>query len=257
MFVLPDYTFRYFSLETLEASDALPKETLQYIDLTCLIYGELLYYYDDTFIHMKAGDAILFPKYATRKRLAKNTPVKYVSFNLYVPDDYQPLVTGHMKKCLTPQFSTILDMFLNEWTSETPFAKQQQLLLFSYLYNHLAEVVLNKPKTHITAIKQYIYKNLSSPLRIGDIAAEVHLAPEYCCMIFKKNTGKTIVQYINEQRMELAKQLLTRGDSSIQEVALRLGYKDASYFTKTFRRYTGMTPSEFSNGKYEMITLFD
>ena len=65
------------------------------------------------------------------------------------------------------------------------------------------------------------------------------------CTMFKNETGRTLNQYITEFRMARAKDLLDDPRNKIVEVAGQVGYNDSNYFSKTFRKTFGMSPSEY------------
>ncbi len=245
MDVFSDMEITYFTLTMCNSTHPLEPTTLPYIDLTCLLSGEMIYYYNNEKVLLRGGDAILFPKGSVRSRLSTNTPVQYASFNMIVPDDFQYEVTGHLKNFQISIVSTILDLFLIEWNSTTEYAARQQLTLFKYLYTHIVESVENSQNPYVIEIKKYIYQNLSESLNLEMIAQNVHLAPEYCCELFKKHTGKTIITYINEQRIDSAKRMFRLGNTSIRQVASQIGFCDAAYFSKVFSHITGMTPTDY------------
>ncbi len=220
--------------------------TLPYVDLTCLFSGEMLYEYNGERIRLKAGDAILFPVGSTRRRLETKTPVQYASFNVLPSEELSFSRCGHMPDCVTPTVPLLLDLFLSDWNANGPQSPRQQNRLFSYLYTHLTEGPANLQNPYVRAIQKYIHQNLASPLPLAAIADEVHLAPEYCCALFKKHTGKTVATYIAEQRIDAARRLFSLGEASVREVAARVGFTDAAYFSKVFRKYTGVTPKEYS-----------
>lgn len=90
----------------------------------------------------------------------------------------------------------------------------------------------------------YIENHLHRNLSVADCAAQVHLSPSYFSNLFKREKGVTLAQYIIGRRMERAKELVLEG-MQIQDVATSLGYEDRPYFTELFKKYTGMTPTEF------------
>ncbi len=225
--------------------DAIPAMTLSYMDLTCMLSGEAVYFYNDREILLRAGDAILFPPGSRRVRMRREAPVQYASFNVLIPKELPLPRVGHLPGCVTPTLPTLLDLFLVEYNSEGPYAKERRGALFTYLLMHLTGTEAHKQNPHVLEIERYIHQNLSSPLSVGGIAQRVHLAPEYCCELFKRHTGKTLVTYITEKRMERAKSLLRQEGSSIREVAALVGFSDATYFSKVFSRYAGMPPRDY------------
>ncbi len=98
----------------------------------------------------------------------------------------------------------------------------------------------------IFLIKDYISKNYSSEtLSVKDISAHVFLSASYVCTFFKNETGQTLNQYLTEYRMEKAKNLLADPRYKIADISSRVGYSDGNYFGKSFKKYTGLSPSEY------------
>ena len=98
----------------------------------------------------------------------------------------------------------------------------------------------------IFLIKDYISKNYSNEtLSVKDISAHVFLSTSYVCTFFKNETGQTLNQYLTEYRMEKAKNLLADSRYKIADISSRVGYSDGNYFGKSFKKYTGLSPSEY------------
>jgi AraC-like DNA-binding protein len=76
-------------------------------------------------------------------------------------------------------------------------------------------------------------------LAIGDLAAKFHLSPSYVQRLFKRHTGVSMRELLNEQRLQKAAKLLANGNMSVKEVAYTVGYEHASSFIRAFeRRFT-------------------
>lgn len=98
----------------------------------------------------------------------------------------------------------------------------------------------------VYSIKNYIARTYSDPgLSIKEISTFAHLSTSYICTMFKNETGQTLNQYITEFRMARARDLLDDPHNKIVEVAEQVGYNDSNYFSKTFRKTFGMSPSEY------------
>jgi AraC-like DNA-binding protein len=95
----------------------------------------------------------------------------------------------------------------------------------------------------------YIDLNIDRQLTVKEIAVHVHINPSHLSRKFKSETGMTIVDYINNRRVEESKLYLETGSASITEVALMVGYNDLNYFGRVFRKVTGMSPSEYVRSK--------
>ncbi|MDF2714705.1 MAG: response regulator [Paenibacillus sp.] len=96
-------------------------------------------------------------------------------------------------------------------------------------------------------IKRVIMKRYMEPITIRSITDGVHLSMAHANYIFKHKSGRTILDYLTEYRMEKAKSLLRGGESELHSVARQVGYASKSHFCLSFKRVTGLTPSEYIN----------
>ncbi len=87
--------------------------------------------------------------------------------------------------------------------------------------------------------------DISADLSLKTQAKLLNVNPSYLSTLFKKETGTTLTDYVNKKRVERAKQLLKAGNPQIQMVAQSCGMVDVNYFTKIFKKYTGVTPKEY------------
>lgn len=90
-----------------------------------------------------------------------------------------------------------------------------------------------------------IDSDLSANLSLGVLARSQNINPAYLSTVFKKETGKTVVEYINSERIRLAKHLLETTHLQIQTIAVNCGIMDVQYFSKVFKKYTEKTPKEY------------
>lgn len=91
----------------------------------------------------------------------------------------------------------------------------------------------------------YISKNFSENLTLEEVALHVHLNPAYFSSMFKQSTGSSFKEYLNMIRIEESKRLLSNTDYSIIDIAVATGFEDQSYFTRVFKKYTGLTPKQY------------
>ncbi|MFI3312551.1 MAG: response regulator [Eubacteriales bacterium] len=98
----------------------------------------------------------------------------------------------------------------------------------------------------IFLIKDFISKHYGDEnLSAKEIADFIDFSLPYLCTYFKAQTGQTPNQYLTEYRMEKAKQLLADGRNRVSEISSMVGYRDGNYFGKSFRKYTGLSPSQY------------
>lgn len=97
----------------------------------------------------------------------------------------------------------------------------------------------------ISLIMEWIRTNYFRTITIGEIANEFGYNPDYISSLFKKNTGTSLIYYINKTRIDISKTLLSNYDLSIKETAYSCGFSDEKYFMKTFKKLEGMTPAQY------------
>ncbi|MBD2844863.1 response regulator [Paenibacillus sp. IB182496] len=84
-----------------------------------------------------------------------------------------------------------------------------------------------------------------SQLTVAEIAKTVYLSPTYVSLLFKQETGQTINEYLTQVRIERAKALLREPQHKFYDICYAIGYNDPSYFTRLFKKATGLTPSAY------------
>jgi len=104
-------------------------------------------------------------------------------------------------------------------------------------------------KSGIDKVIEYINKNYNQRLFLKELAQKFYINANYCCDLFKKNTGKTFSQYVISLKMKKAEELLLYSSYSISEVASMSGYSDYYFFNKVFKKEYGCTPSQFRKSK--------
>ena len=100
-------------------------------------------------------------------------------------------------------------------------------------------------KDRLSEVFQYVNENYKKDIVLIEIAAIANMTPTSFCRMFKLKTKKSFVEYLNEIRVSKACKFLLETDLSMSEIAYECGYKTASNFNKLFKKFMGMTPSEF------------
>lgn len=97
-------------------------------------------------------------------------------------------------------------------------------------------------KQDLGYIKKYIRKHYNEDIDNKELAAIIHLTPNYLCTLFRQEEKMTVRAYIEKVRMERAAFLLAAEDISISDIAKEVGYKQPSYFCRKFRKLYHDTP---------------
>ena len=99
----------------------------------------------------------------------------------------------------------------------------------------------------ICKLIDYIEKHYKEEISLLTAAEHVHMNHIYLSRLFKKETGETFLDYLTKFRLKKACILLTQNEYRIYEIASEVGINDSGYFSQVFRKYYGMTPSEYRN----------
>lgn len=92
----------------------------------------------------------------------------------------------------------------------------------------------------------YIHRNISKKIAIPDIANSIPVSPTYLSSVFKKYSGLTIVQYMNEYRLEHSKELIRTTGLNLTELSEQLGFSTVHYFSSQFKKRYGISPSDYA-----------
>ncbi|MEZ0487177.1 AraC family transcriptional regulator [Fibrella aquatica] len=94
-------------------------------------------------------------------------------------------------------------------------------------------------------VLEFVLKNFRKEIRIEQIASVAGMAPAAFCRYFRKRTGKSFVEYLNELRISHARKLLTQADLSVGQVGFECGFNNISHFHRQFKQQTGTTPMRY------------
>lgn len=117
--------------------------------------------------------------------------------------------------------------------------------LCSYIRDFSLNMADFREDNIIERIKQYVDLHYGDELTVNHLAKAFYLNPNYLSHLFKNKTTMNLGSYIEDIRIEKAVGLLTNFQVKIKDIALSVGYNDPNYFTKVFKKRTGMTPLEY------------
>ena len=123
--------------------------------------------------------------------------------------------------------------------------RQWLLNVFKAVREYFADRNRSRGSKLVDAVKQVIRERYHEQITVEDIAKAVYLSQSYANSIVKKETGKSIFDHLLEYRLERAKKLLMDPESKVSVVSESVGYENKSYFALMFKKYVGMSPSEY------------
>lgn len=134
------------------------------------------------------------------------------------------------------------------WLEKKPGYRLEARGVFTLVLNSLISYTLNDKQDEestkrLNKVKEYILSNYNREIKIEELAAIVNLNSVYFGVYFRKNIGQTIGDYINQIRINRARDLLTTGEYKVNEAAYQCGFNDSLYFSKVFKKFMGISPS--------------
>ncbi|MBO5286401.1 MAG: helix-turn-helix transcriptional regulator [Clostridia bacterium] len=226
--------------------NAIPERKLKYYDLTIVLQGEMVYKVNGVTYTLTDGDAIFNKPGDVQERAPQLKRCDYFSVNftsiedINLPAFIENAVTNEVLLLISTIDEIIQKPYLD--TNDTLNVILQSII--SVIENNLKQERLSE----ITAkIITYIKDHLSEKITLATISELTFFSPVYCDTIFKKETGKSIINYLLDERITKAKSLLIEGSLPLTKIAELSGFTDYNYFSRTFKKKTGYTPTQYKN----------
>lgn len=144
----------------------------------------------------------------------------------------------------------IFSSYSDGYRSIYRFTNVEQIVEWMTIFRDgLCEILKSKRKTYkahvITNVQHYIDNHITEKLSLNEVAAVFGLSPNYLSILFKKNSSLGFSEYISQAKVKKAKALLLEQNMKIYEAADSLGFESAFYFSKVFKKVTGLSPRDF------------
>lgn len=224
------------------AKQLLPSEIL-FHDLTILLKGKLEYIIDGKQVALSAGDMIFIKKGSVRARKLSAPNVDYISFNFTATATPELPLT--LSKCVLGEIKLLIaacDEIVEKQSSPEELCQP----VFSCILSLLKRRLTAKKFTPLTLkIIKFLKENLEEKITLADVGKITFFSPVYCDTIFKKETGKSVIDYLLDERISEAKKLLIEGALPLKQISEAVGITDYNYFSRLFKKRTGYTPTEY------------
>ncbi len=215
---------------------------IHFYELTVCIDGKLDYRVDNNPVSLGAGDVIFIADGQLRSRNGDNGYADYVSFNFQCATP--PPLNTYFAKALDKEMRFAL-MCCDESYAEQGLNPNITLAL-QILLNKLHYLQTRPDYTDLTrAILRVLKQNLYGSVTLGEISRATFFSAAYCREVFKKDTGKSIINYFNTMKIEEAKALIIQSELSLGKIAEKLGYDDYNYFSRLFKKECGYSPMQY------------
>lgn len=237
------YDMKYFVKKKADISWKLGNSAISFCDLTFILAGEATYISGSQTFHLSAGEAIFLPHGSDR--YAQTNGMECVAFNFETANPYYTQVTK-----ITWDNDSLLNAYFEDfnqsWNIKSNISKIRCDGIFLLIISRLLELQqLKRTNPYISQIKAYLHHHYQEPIMVQVVAEIVNLNPVYCGSLFSKETGNTILHYVNELRITKAKELLQCTNATITEIAAEVGFDDLYYFSRIFKKLVGISPKEY------------
>lgn len=161
-----------------------------------------------------------------------NTLMRKTAYDAGVPPIYVDKISSNFGKkieCISTSDASISIM--------KEMLYEYAILIKQYSFSGYSELI----RSSLT----YIDFSYSSHISLPALAKKLNVSPTYLSKRFKKEVGQTLFEYINKVRIEKSLDLLKKVDNAIVDIALSSGFEDQAYYTRTFKKIMGITPTHY------------
>ena len=230
----------------------------EFYELYYLESGSRIHMADDLLLRIGPGDFLLFPPYSMHYSYGeKDMPFQrlvlyFMPETIALSRDLGPLSqkTHLFQTDSHHEIHELLCSLLREETRKDLCYQDamrfllNQLLVTLLRWPEQPAVPLPPPGNRMSDIIRYLNENYTDPISLEALASRFYVSPSHLCREFKKHTGSTVIQYVNELRILHARWLLLKTPKSVTEISRDTGFANISHFNRTYKAVTGMSPRE-------------
>lgn len=217
--------------------------------------GERTYIIDDAFIELSSGDIAIIKPY----ELHSTDGGIYSRYLLYFKDEYlDRYFTGEAKEKLlsfTKRKKLSMDSKTYDRLKELLMVLKNDIgnfMVFCEIINLFISCCDGEENIEVSArnrlisrIVEHLANNYLEIKNLDELAEKFYITKHYLCRLFKKETGVSVVTYINTLKMQLACEKLQYTRNNVEQIATECGFNSSMYFCKTFKKSMGMSPGEY------------
>lgn len=218
--------------------------SITFFDLTVLLSGKLEYTIDGKETLLESGDVIFIPTGSVRARRESDVNVDYISFNFTSSCDFKlPLVMKNAVRSEVAMLVTAYDKMCKHAYYDN---KEKAEYLCGCIISVLKDIAAASQYSPLTKkIMSHIHSDISQKITLEEIGRLTFFSPIYCDTVFKKETGRSIIDYVLDRRIDEAKKLLLEGTMSLSQIGETLGFGDYNYFSRVFKKRSGYSPTAY------------
>ncbi|NLP46733.1 MAG: AraC family transcriptional regulator [Epulopiscium sp.] len=229
-------------------------------ELTYVDQGVLKTKIEDPIYCLNQGDFIFYTPHQYHQQWAEgDTSVCFVTITFDMDFEEQHLLKNHVFHGNT-EMKYLLNQILQEKNRDTYYSDDlilcyvKELIIklirdirFESTIDRLStDMQVNVENTIVSQALEYIHSHIHLKLTVSEIANIIPISSSYLSTLFKKNTGTTVMEYVNQYRLKKSKEYLRNSTYTITQIAELLGYSSVHYFSKQFKDYYGVAPTVYA-----------
>jgi AraC-like DNA-binding protein len=266
---LPEFPFQYYYIDANHPQYVMPLHWHGEFEIIRVLSGSFELYLDNRLFALNAGECAIINCTAMHRGIPKECVYECIVFNLsllykksndVIRKYLRPIAHRNVSIFETPTKNTkdIINNIFAESSKQNDLyeLKIHSLLyeLFLNFYKENSVIYSEKPNNQkqfekIGELLHWIDQNYTENINLSTLSGISGLNQKYLCRFFKEYTGRTPIDYINNLRIEAACYEMRHSGLSVTEAALECGFNSISYFTKAFKKYKNVTPTEYKNSK--------
>ncbi|MBC1234617.1 helix-turn-helix domain-containing protein [Listeria booriae] len=238
-----------------------------FLEMSIIYSGRVNYNIDNQIYHLKAGDVLLFnpgiDHFEFSEDGTENTQIhigfRHFSLEGY-PRDTFPFKTSviRLHENKTKFMETCTQLLAEKYHEKPGYDLMLKALLMHLIIYILRDAdpeqlenngfklstEAQEKQTLVNEIIHYMEKHHTEDVTLSSLSQTMYISPTYISKVFKEETGESPINYLIKIRLSRAHDLLTSQDVTVKEAAKLVGYNDAFYFSKLFKKYYGFPPSD-------------
>lgn len=224
----------------------IQKHIIDYYDLTFIIKGTMTYFINGEKYVLSDNDAVFIKPGTLRERPENKSKVSYISYNFKAPDGVSIDFPPYMKNVITRDMLMLVNAFPYTHLSSLHHTNEKIGSILNCILHEIGDILeCGSNNDYILKAIRYTDENINKPISLSDISEELGLSKEYFAYLFKKETGKTVTDYIAERKMQIAEEMLRYDSTPLKNIAEYLGYDNYGYFSRLFKKYYDISPVKF------------